>query len=300
MRGPPTLAPAPAPWPRTPLECATQLPLLALPSVAATGTLPGLYQAYQSADPAGNLTPLLLLLLSKRVVLYACALTTVYVAGMRSGNSAPGLGERLERVTAEAVRPAALPESQRQEVKAVTRQLDATPQAAQAAGLPLIFGVLLLSAYAASVLAPPPEQTPSLIDPAELLRAAFSTVQPLSTASVVLFAVNSETQACARALVGEADDASSAPPVPTASSVAAAAAAAACVACAYGLAPLATWPAQNLANACVAITVARVLQFPSLAAVLAALVGLTLYDGVGTLFAASQLLTHAGGKTTRR
>ena len=55
---------------------------------------------------------------------------------MRSGDAAVGLGERLELITAEAVYPATLPEGQTAEIRVVTKQLDETPAAAQAACLP--------------------------------------------------------------------------------------------------------------------------------------------------------------------
>ena len=79
-------------WPLSPLQTAAHLPLLALPSAASCTILPHLYESYQAAAPADNLGPLLLLLLAKRVTLYACAITTVYVAAMRSSDAPSGLG----------------------------------------------------------------------------------------------------------------------------------------------------------------------------------------------------------------
>lgn len=280
-------------WPLSPLQAASHLPLLALPSAASYATLPLLYEQYRVALPADKLGPLLGLLLAKRLTLYGCAIATVFVAAMRSSDAAPGLGERLESITAEAVLPATMPESQTAEVSAVARQLDSSSQATQAAALPLVFSLSLASAYAFQVLlssTPPPEPTPTAVDDvAAVVRAAFTTVQPLSTASVCLFAVNAEAQATARAFSGGdtngADDAGESAPSPA--SIAAAAAALALVASAYVVAPSSAWPAQNVVNACVAIGVARVLQLPNLAALLAGLVGLTLYDGFGTLFAVS-------------
>lgn len=209
---------------------------------------------------------------------------------MRSSDAAPGLGERFEQITAEAVRPATLPAASTAEVRAVAQQLDAAPPAAQAAGVPLAFAALLAGAYATQVLtanAPPPEpaDASSVMLPEEViaaLRGAFSTVQPLSTASVCLFAVNAEAQASARAFSGAeaaADDAAA----PSAASIAAAGTALACVGFAYLGPAAAAYPAQNVVNACVAVGVARVLQLPALGALLAALGGLALYDGFGTL-----------------
>ena len=78
-------------------------------------------------------------------------------------------------------------------------------------------------------------------------------------------------------------------------SIAAAAAALTCVATAYLLPSEASWPIQNGVNACIAIGVARVLQLPNLSALLAALLGLALYDGFGTLFFAAGPAMAAGG-----
>jgi len=58
------------PWPATPFQAASHLPLLALPSVASFAALPLLYENYQGVPPPDNLTPLLLLLLAKRVTIY--------------------------------------------------------------------------------------------------------------------------------------------------------------------------------------------------------------------------------------
>ena len=143
-----------AAWPSTPLQAVQHLPLLAAPSAASYAALPILYDTWQAAAPADKLGPFLVLLLTKRLTLYACALATVYVAAMRSGDAAAGLGERLERITAEAVFPATLPEGQAEEIRVVAKQLDETPAAAQAAGLPLLFAALLASAYVSSYLAP--------------------------------------------------------------------------------------------------------------------------------------------------
>lgn len=264
------------PWPATPLQAAQHIPLLAAPSVASYATLPLLYETYQAAAPPDKLGPFLALLLTKRLTLYACALATVYVAAMRSGDAAAGLGQRLELVTAEAVYPATIPEDQTAEVRAVAKQLDETPAAAQAAGLPLLFAALLASAYVSSVLLQPGTAPPTETAPppavAELLRASFSALQPFSTASTCFFAVNAEVQAGARALAGAvatattataatATDAGDAPgQTDVAVGVAAAGVALACVASAYLIAPSVAWPVQNTVNACVAIGVARVLQ----------------------------------------
>ena len=184
-------------WPGTPFQAVQHLPLLAAPSLASYAALPVLYATWQAAAPntQDKLGTFVALLLTKRLTLYACALATVYVTAMRSGDAAVGLGERLELITAEAVFPATLPEGQTAEIRVVTRQLDETPAAAQAAGLPLLFAALLASAYVSTLLlqpgAAPPTETidTSLADGAlELLRVAFATVQPLSTASVCLFA----------------------------------------------------------------------------------------------------------------
>jgi len=300
----------PPPWPSTPAQALTQhLPLLALPSAAAAVALPDLYDAFRAAAPAENLGPLLALLLAKRATLYACALSTVYVAAMRSGDASPGLGERLEAITAEAVSPATLPEGQSAEVRAVAESLDATPQAAQAAALPLVFGALLASAYASTILlgGPPSaeEQQLLLATPADealaLARSAADEIQPLSTASVCAFAVNAELQAGARALAAGAGGAGApatavaAPRGGEAAALVAASLAAALVACAYLGGVAGAWPLHNAVNACVAIGVARVLQLPSLPALLAALGGLALYDAAGTLFTAAAAAPGGGG-----
>ena len=289
-------------WPSTPLTALTHLPLLALPSAASYATLPILYDTYKAAAPADNLVPFLGLLLAKRITLYACALATVFVAAQRSGDAPAGLGERFERITAEAISPLTMPEEQTAEVRAVAQTLDATPQAAQAAGLPVVFGALLFGAYVFNLLVastPPPPPDPEATDAIlESLRSAFATIQPLSTASVCVFACNVEAQAFAAGLInGGQSFANSADLSPDGStsgeielapaSVAAAAAALTCVALAYVVPPASAWPLQNTINACIAIGVARVLQIPSLPALLAAVGGLALYDGVGTLFAAT-------------
>ena len=297
--------PSASAWPTTPLDTLSHLPLLALPSAISFAALPLLYSSYQAAAPADNLVPLLSLLLAKRLTLYACALSAVYVAAMRSSDAPPGLGQRLEVITADAVRPLSLPEEQTAEVKAVTTQLDQTPESAQAAGLPILFGVLLFGAYVTNVLLatpPPPEEMiePAFIDELlESLRGGITSVfQPLSTASVCLFAVNAESQAMAMAASGGPQQPSPAPNDDQAmspASIAAAAAALTCVATAYLLPSEASWPIQNGVNACIAIGVARVLQLPNLSALLAALLGLALYDGFGTLFFAAGPAMAAGG-----
>lgn len=273
-------------------QVAQHLPLLAAPSVVSLVSLPILYEGYQAAQPPEKLAALLAVLLAKRATLYACATSTLFVAAMRSGDAQAGLGQRVTAITAEAVRPATLPELQTAELQEVATALDSTPASVQAAGLPLIFGALLIVSFAVTGLlspaAPPTAEPPPL--PAEVLdalRGALSTFQSLSTASVCLFAVNAEAQASARALAGEGVSTVAGGPAelgsPTPLSLAAAAASFSLVGSAYLLGPAEAWPAQNFVNSCIGIGVARVLQLPSLAAVLAALGGLAVYDGLGTL-----------------
>ena len=183
-------------WPSTSSQALTQLPILAAPSVVAASTLPALYENYRAAPPNDNLGLFLVLLLAKRLTLYSCAATTVRVAALRSSDSPPGLGQRLEQLTDEALHPFEYPEEEKSELKVVVQTLDGTSDATQAATLPLLFGLLLVSAYAFNVLigAPPPPSADA--DSAELanaLRSAFiNYAQPLSTASVCLFALNAE------------------------------------------------------------------------------------------------------------
>jgi hypothetical protein len=120
--------------------------------------LPTLAAAALAANGSDDLRPLLSFLLCKRAILYAGAIGAAYVAAMRSSDAAGGLGKRLEQITTEGVLPASLPQQTSVEMREVARALDSTSGATQAAALPLLLGVLLLSAYAvtAFVGAPPP------------------------------------------------------------------------------------------------------------------------------------------------
>ena len=77
-------------------------------------------------------------------------------------------------------------------------------------------------------------------------------------------------------------------------------ASAAVTAGAYVLPPAAAWPLRNLVNSCIAVTVARGLQLPTLALVAAALSGLVAYDtlsvyGTGALVAPAAAAEAAAG-----
>ena len=281
-----------------PLAFPSSLPLLAAPSLVASVGLPELYSQYKaSGDGLGFFV---LLLLAKRCSLYAAAASTVYVAARRSGDAPPGLGARLEKLTKESTYPFKYPGIEQEEFKVVVKEMDSTSDAAQAATLPLVFGALLVGAYALNLLSdlPPPQPTESNMEMAIAMQSAFAAFQPLSTASVCLFALNAELQAFVAAVLprekvegmpdplpsdGSTDEAPTLPPA----ALAAFASAFIAVGAAYLLPTKDVWPLQNVLNSCVAIGVARVLQLPSLPAVCAALVGLTLYDGIGTLGAAS-------------
>ena len=298
-------------FPATPLQALSTLPLLAAPSLISSQALPELYSNYKASGD--SLSLFVALLLAKRLTLYACAATSVYVAARRSTNVPPGLGARVEQLTAEAMFPFKYPEAEQEEFKAVVKRLDTTSDATQAASLPLLFGALLVSAYAFNVLIGTDQPPPATDDAYELaalveaMRGTATAFQPLSTASVCLFALNAELQAFVSALLpseamkrrddalseamNDLDEPSATPPATLASITFLVAVAA--VGASY-LAPAAqVWPLQNTLNACIAIGVARVLQLPSLAAACAALAGLALYDGVGTLGAASASSTIA-------
>jgi len=284
-------------FPATPLQAVTTLPLLAVPSLIASAELPELYGNYKASGD--SLALFFALLLAKRLTLYACALSTVYVASRRSVDAPAGLGERLEQLTSEALYPFRYPEAEQQELKKVVQTLNDTSEATQAATLPLLFGLLLVGAYAANVLlsTPPPPSEADVVLASELvevLKSVANFAQPLSTASVVLFAFNAELQAFVSAALGTAE----APPTASGNAnamdsslptpaLATFAAALAGVGAAYLLPSSAAWPLQNVLNSCIGIGVARALQLPSLPAVCAAVVGLTLYDGIGTLGVAS-------------
>ena len=196
-------------FPATPADVALHLPLLALPSAAASATLPMLYDAFQQESSVGG--ALLALLLAKRATLYATALAAVYVCARRSEAAPGGLGARLEQVTTEAVYPAELASSQVAEMKTITSTLDESAESTQAAALPVLFGLLLVSAYAFNVLLAGAPSEPSdgtdALQMQQWLGAAASVLQPLSTASVCGFLTNAEVQASARALVGPPSDA---------------------------------------------------------------------------------------------
>lgn len=290
-------------FPATPLQAVTTLPLLAVPSLIASAELPELYSNYKASGD--SLALFAALLLAKRLTIYACAVSTVYVASRRSVDAPAGLGARLEQLTSEALYPFRYPEAEQQELKKVVQALDDTSEATQAATLPLLFGLLLVGAYAANVLlgsTPPPPSEADVVLAPELVGALKSVAksvanfaQPLSTASVVLFAFNAELQAFVSATLGTAE---ALPPTASGNAnamesslsipaLATFAAALAGVGAAYLLPSSAAWPLQNVLNSCIGIGVARALQLPSLPAVCAAVVGLTLYDGIGTLGVAS-------------
>ena len=292
-------------FPATPLQAASTLPLLAAPSLISSAVLPELYQNYKAAGE--SLGPFFILLLAKRLTLYAAATTSVYVAARRAGTASPGLGARLEQLTAEGLYPFQYPEAEQQELKAVVERLDTTSDATQAATLPLLFGTLLVGAYVFNVVigAPPPPDPDDAIELfafAEVLRGAVGTFLPLSTASVCVFALNAELQAFVSALLpppaadstSVATNGTVAPaPPPATAAFASFALAVVAVGTAYFVPAAQAWPLQNTINACIAISVGRVLQLPSLPAASAALVGLTLYDGIGTLGTASAAVAVA-------
>ena len=180
------------PFPSTPAAAAVHLSALALPSAGGAALLPVLTSQYEAAAatfPSGSLevlTPLLALLLGKRCVLYAVAVTTVWLTAMRSVGTADGIGSRLEAVTADAVLPAALPNETAAEVQEVARALDGTPEASQVAALPVVLGVLLLAAsYAASGGAGPATDVAEGLgegDVTSWFRSAASSWQPISQA----------------------------------------------------------------------------------------------------------------------
>ena len=85
------------------------------------------------------------------------------------------------------------------------------------------------------------------------------------------FCCNAEAQAFVRALNRSDSQVSVDRTVPTLPQFAGVCIAVSLVASAYIGKPATVWPAQNVVNACVAISVARVLQIPNLAALLAAL-----------------------------
>ena len=286
-----------APFPSTPAAAAAHLSALALPSVGGAALLPVLAAKFEAAAatfPSGSLdvlTPLLALLLGKRIVLYAVAGATVWLTAVRSEGTADGIGSRLEAVTADAVLPATLPRETAAEVQQVARALDGTTETSQVAALPVVLGALLFAASYAATGGPGPaaDVAEGLNEDAVLLwfRGATSSLQPISQASACAFCCNAELQASARAVFGEpsstADAGGSASPA--AGQLAAAALALALVTLAYALPPEAAWPAQNAANACVAVSIGRVLQFSSFAATCLALLGTAAYDALGTLVA---------------
>lgn len=276
------------PWPRTGVEAAQHGALLFAAPAAATLLLPTeqAYLAASQADPGGASTLVLLLALAlgKRVSLYAMAASAVSLTALRSGDAAAGLGERLDTVTRQALLPFNGSSVMAQpEAASITRSLDATTPSQQAVALPLALGALLVSAYAVAL----PDAPPGEASARAVFDAASDTLAPVSIALVSAsnaltcwFACNAEAQAAAAALFHRAPSAGRRAP-----QVAAALAAAALVAGAY-LLPLdgVGWPLRNAVNMCLAITVGRVLQLPQLGPVALALLGLALYDGVGTTF----------------
>jgi hypothetical protein len=292
--------PVPVAWPTSTADAATQLALLTAPSMAAAAALPSLYDAYthQGSGPGGAL---LLLLLAKRLTLYSVATSTVYVAARRSADASPGLGARLECVTADGLYPFEMSSAQATELKTITADLDESSEALQAAALPVLFGGLLVGAYAFNTILAggiggigvevPPVAGDAPWAVVEGLRDAVKSVQPFSTGSVCFFALNAELQAMARATFFSAEAARK--PSNGAggggqvnpATLATACLALASVCAAFVLPAGLVWPAQNAVNAAIAISVTRVLQLDNLGSVCAALVGLTLYDGLGTLAA---------------
>ena len=274
------------------MQGATHLAALSAPSAIAATALPVLYSDYRAAPPDEQVFVFLGLLLVKRMTLYASAAGTVYVAAKRSSSSEAGLGARLEQLTAEAMYPMEAPSSSGDaDFAAVVETLDSTSDAAQAATLPLVFGALLVSAYAFNVLVGSPEAASELTQTSAgsewLSTTVREYVQPLSTASVCFFALNAEAQAAVSAFTGTKSTATDVAPRQGPAAWATWGVALGAVAGAYLLPVGDVWPLQNTLNSCIAIGVARVLQIPSLLAVCAALTGLALYDGFGTLGAAS-------------
>eukprot|EP00966_Prymnesium_polylepis_P025507 588563-Prymnesium_polylepis.1 len=294
-------------FPTTRIDAVRHAGLLALPPALGPAVVPPLAAAYQaSTDALGSQDlPLLFgLLLTKRLVLYTMAVGAVGLAAVRSGDAAPGLGTRVRDVTREMLLPSVQEDSAlEREYAPLVQELDSSSGAQQAAGLPLLLGVLLVgSAAVASVLgpaAPTALQLDEFGTPLEDVQEALRTWMTLSNGFVAVLFCNAELQAllCAAAASGAqvADDEGGgpledgvAPPGPL--SYAALLAALVAVSAAYGTfgTPQAlAIPVQNGVNACIAVGVARVLQLPQLGAICAALVGLALYDAIGTAGGAS-------------
>lgn len=317
-------------WPRTPADGATQAALLLLPA-AGSAALPPLLAAVTAAAGAPD-EPLRLfaLLLGKRAYLYALALSAVTLAALRSSDSPPSLGGRLRETTAEALAP--LPWAQEalasDEYLAAERSLDAASPTLQVALLPLLLSATLLGSFALA--------TPTLLgalggmdgigtsgektfsaDALGALRGVALGTSQLSNLFVCALFVGIEAREGLNSLRRCADGANGADggtpernvtpdiitpdtvtPDKTALSTMPSAVAAAALVALASLAPISdVWQLQNVINICVAVSVARVLQLPSLGAIIGALTTLMLYDALfaaGGAQAAQALADSAG------
>ncbi|KAL3910623.1 MAG: hypothetical protein SGPRY_008993 [Prymnesium sp.] len=262
-------------FPLSRLDAARHASLLALPSLSAPLLIAPLAQAYQTSSAALGASDIPLffaLLLTKRLALYSVAASSVALGALRSGDAAASLGTRVQNVTSDLLVPFISRNSTllEQQNAPLIEALDGTSAGQQAAALPVVLaGFLLFSAFVSSTLSPDaPELTTSLSG----ARDAMS----LSNAFVSLLLCNAEMQAICAAATGNAGCLESEDAAVGLVPLFAWFLALAAVAGAYFLPSSFAGCMQNCVNICIAIGVARVLQFPQLGSICAALIGLAL------------------------
>ena len=191
---------------------------------------------------------LLLVLVLKRLYIYAMAAHVVAVGGTRGGADPSALGTRLESLTREVLPDSLAPTTD----LAPLQKLDAVDETQQAALVPAAVAASLLLSLGLLALASS--------DGGAVREAAASatSLAALSTAGTLGIFTRAELQRAGA-------------PVATAL-------AAALVAFAYLVPAAYAWPVQNVLCMCLAIATARALQFSNFAALCAAATALVVYD----------------------
>ena len=189
---------------------------------------------------------LLLVLVLKRLYIYAIAGFVVAIGGARGGGDPAALGTRLEELTREL-----LPEATAEDLKPI-QKLDAVPETQQAAAVPAAVAASLLLSLGLLALAS--SDGGAVRDAA----ASATSLAAVSTAGTLGIFTRAELQ--------------------RAGAPAATALAAVLVAFAYLVPAAYAWPVQNVLCMCLAIATARALQFSNFAALCAAAAALVVYD----------------------
>lgn len=251
---------------------------LIAPALGAVA-FPALLGLCRAGPPGGPMC--LAVIVARRLYISGLALLGVIVSARRSRGLPDPLGERLELLTAEFLRVGETPKFLEAEEARLT-ELDDLSEEQQALALPVLLAVAL--AISAAFLSAP--QTPP-----DSLKAAMAGAAGLASVAVLL----SNAFLCVVATKVELSAALAAGGIFGAEAgeggavarqrrdLAAFGLAAVLVAAAFYLPLPLVWPAQNIVNLCVAVAGARALALPRVSALALLLLGVAVYDVLGTL-----------------